>query len=223
MSDEIMETQAETETVQTQDKTFTQEELDRIVADRIAREQRKFDKKLGGINLDEAKELLTQKEQAEIEAQKQRGEFDTILKQTVEKKEAEINSYKSRLQETLIDGALTTAASRNNAVDVSQVTTLLKSKTRLAQDGTVEVLDANGTPRYNDKGELLSVDDMVTEFLTVNPHFVRASAGGSGSMGNAGGNTSKPEKSVDWMLENWNQGGKQMYAKMTKGKQLITI
>jgi hypothetical protein len=218
MSDEIMETQAETETVQTQDKTFTQEELDRIVADRIAREQRKFDKKLGGINLDEAKELLTQKEQAEIEAQKQRGEFDTILKQTVEKKEAEINSYKSRLQETLIDGALTTAASRNNAVDVSQVTTLLKSKTRLAQDGTVEVLDANGTPRYNDKGELLSVDDMVTEFLTVNPHFVRASAGGSGSMGNAGGNTSKPEKSVDWMLENWNQGGKQMYAKMTKGK-----
>jgi hypothetical protein len=218
MSDEIMETQAETETVQTQDKTFTQEELDRIVADRIAREQRKFDKKLGGINLDEAKELLTQKEQAEIEAQKQRGEFDTILKQTVEKKEAEISSYKSRLQETLIDGALTTAASRNNAVDVSQVTTLLKGKTRLAQDGTVEVLDANGTPRYNDKGELLSVDDMVTEFLTVNPHFVRASQGGSGSMGNAGGNTSKPEKSVDWMLENWNQGGKQMYAKMTKVK-----
>jgi len=218
MSDEIMETQAETETVQTQDKTFTQEELDRIVADRIAREQRKFDKKLGGINLDEAKELLSQKEQAEIEAQKQRGEFDTILKQTVEKKEAEISSYKSRLQETLIDGALTTAASRNNAVDVSQVTTLLKGKTRLAQDGTVEVLDANGTPRYNDKGELLSVDDMVTEFLTVNPHFVRASQGGSGSMGNAGGNTSKPEKSVDWMLENWNQGGKQMYAKMTKVK-----
>jgi hypothetical protein len=218
MSDEIMETQAETETVQTQDKTFTQEELDRIVADRIAREQRKFDKKLGGINLDEAKELLTQKEQAELEQQKQRGEFDTILKQTVEKKEAEISSYKSRLQETLIDGALTTAASRNNAVDVSQVTTLLKGKTRLAQDGTVEVLDANGTPRYNDKGELLSVDDMVTEFLTVNPHFVRASQGGSGSMGNAGGNTSKPEKSVDWMLENWNQGGKQMYAKMTKVK-----
>ncbi len=217
MSDEIMETQAETETVQTQDKTFTQEELDRIVADRIAREQRKFDKKLGGINLDEAKELLTQKEQAELEQQKQRGEFDTILKQTVEKKEAEISSYKSRLQETLIDGALTTAASRNNAVDVSQVTTLLKGKTRLAQDGTVEVLDANGTPRYNDKGELLSVDDMVTEFLTVNPHFVRASQGGTGSMGNAGGSTSKPEKSVDWMVENWSQGGKEMYAKM-KGK-----
>jgi len=95
MSDEIMETvEAETETaaVETQIKTFTQDELDRIVADRIAREQRKFDKKLGGINLDEAKELLTQKEQAELEQQKQRGEFDSILKQTVEKKDEVINS-----------------------------------------------------------------------------------------------------------------------------------
>lgn len=216
MSDEIMETQAETETVQTQEetKTFSQDELDRIVADRIAREQRKFDKKLNGINLDEARELLSAKEQADLEAQKQRGEFDTILKQTVEKKDAEIHSMKSRLQETLIDGALTSAASRHNAVDVSQVTTLLKGKTRLAADGTVEVLDANGTPRYNDSGDLLSVNEMVAEFLTANPHFVKASQGGSGSLGNAGGSTSKPDKSMDWIVENWNEGGRELYAKM---------
>ncbi len=68
MSDEIMETQAETETAQIQEetKTFTQDELDRIVADRIAREQRKFDKKLNGINLDEARELLSAKEPADL-------------------------------------------------------------------------------------------------------------------------------------------------------------
>jgi hypothetical protein len=216
MSDEIMEaTQAETETVQTQDKTFSQEELDRIVADRIAREQRKFDKKLGGINLDEAKELLTQKEQAEIEQQKQRGEFDSILKNTVEKKDAVISSYKARLQETLIDGQLTSAASRNNAVDTTQVTQLLKGKTRLNDDGVVEIVDNNGTPRYNDKGDLLSVDEMVTEFLTVNPHFVRASGGGAGSMGNTGGSTPKPQ-SVDWMVENWNSGGKEAYTAMKR-------
>ncbi len=152
MSDEIMETvEAETETaaVETQTKTFTQEELDRIVADRIAREQRKFDKKVGGINLDEARELLAKREEAEIEQQKQRGEFDTILKQTVEKKDAEINSYKSRLQETLIDGALSASASRNNAVDTAQVTALLKGNTRLNEDGAVEIVDSNGTPRYN--------------------------------------------------------------------------
>ena len=215
MSDEIMETvdKAETETaaVETQGKTFSQEELDRIVADRIARENRKFDKKLNGINLDEARDLLEQREQAELEAKRQRGEFDAILKQTVEKKENEINSYKARLQETLIDGALVASASRNNAVDSTQVTQLLKSNTRLNADGNVEIVDDKGTPRYNDKGELLTVDEMVGEFLTANPHFVKASPGGAGTVGNAGGSTSKPEKSVDWMVENWSQGGKEMY------------
>lgn len=220
MSDEIMETvdEAVTETAATettQAKTFSQEELDRIVADRIAREQRKFDKKLGGINLDEARELLEQREQAELEQQKQRGEFDSILKQTVEKKDAVINSYKTRLQETLIDGQLTSAASRNNAVDTAQVTQLLKGKTRLNEDGVVEIVDNNGTPRYNDKGDLLSVDEMVTEFLTANPHFVRASGGGAGSLGNAGGSTPKPQ-SVEWMVENWNSGGKEAYAAMKR-------
>lgn len=219
MSEEIMETveKAETETaaVETQAKTFTQEELDRIVADRVAREQRKFDKQLGGINLEEAKELLSQKEAAELEAQKQRGEFDTILKQTVEKKEAEINGYKAKLQETLVDGALMQAASKNNAVDSSQVTALLKSKTRLSTDGTVEVLDDSGTPRYNDNGELLTVNEAVSEFLTANPHFVRATTSGTGSQGNAGGSTSK-SPSMDWILANWSQGGKEAYVKMKK-------
>jgi hypothetical protein len=216
MSDEVMETvEAETETaaVETQAKTFTQDELDRIVADRVAREQRKFDKKLQGVNLDEARELIQKREEAELEAQKQRGEFDTILKQTVEKKDAEIQSYKRKLQETLIDGALTSSASRNNAVDTAQVAALLKGSTRLSEDGTVEVLDANGTPRYNDKGDLLSVDEMVTEFLTTNPHFVRASAGGSGSQGNVGGSTSKPQSMVD-IVANWSNGGREAYKAM---------
>ena len=150
MSDEIMETQAETETVavETQEsKTFTQDELDRIVADRVAREQRKFDKRLSGVDLDEAKDLLAKKEAAEIERQKERGEFDKILKQTVEKKDMEIQSYKSKLQQTLVDGAILGAAGNNNAVNPNQVSQLLKDQTRLADDGTVEVLDANGTPR----------------------------------------------------------------------------
>ena len=218
MSDEIMENQAETETaaVETQEsKTFTQEELDRIVADRVAREQRKFDKRLSGVDLDEAKDLLAKKEAAEIERQKERGEFDKILKQTVEKKDMEIQSYKSKLQQTLVDGAILGAAGNNNAVNPTQVSQLLKDQTRLSDDGTVEVLDANGTPRYNDSGDLLSVNEMVTEFLTVNPHMVKASQGGTGSMGNAGGSTQKPQSVAD-MVANWESGGKEAFAAMKK-------
>lgn len=218
MSDEIMETEAETETaaVETQEsKTFTQEELDRIVADRVAREQRKFDKRLSGVDLDEAKDLLAKKEAAELERQKERGEFDKVLKQTVEKKDMEIQSYKSKLQQTLVDGAILGAASNSNAVNPNQVSQLLKDQTRLSDDGTVEVLDANGVPRYNDSGDLLSVNEMVAEFLTVNPHMVKASQGGTGSMGNAGGSTQKPQSVAD-MVANWENGGKEAFAAMKK-------
>ena len=218
MSDEIMETQAETETVAVESqetKTFTQEELDRIVEDRVAREQRKFDKRLSGVDLDEAKDLLAKKEAAEIERQKERGEFDKVLKQTVEKKDMEIQSYKSKLQQTLVDGAILGAASNNNAVNPTQVSQLLKSNTRLSDDGNVEVLDDNGTPRYNDSGDLLSVNEMVAEFLTVNPHMVKASQGGTGSMGNAGGSTQKPQSVAD-MVANWSDGGKEAFAAMKR-------
>jgi hypothetical protein len=218
MSDDIMETQAETETaaVESQEtKTFTQEELDRIVADRVAREQRKFEKRLSGVDLDEARDLMAQKEAAELERQKERGDFDSILKKTVEKKDMEIQSYKSKLQQTLVDGAILGAASNNNAVSPEQVSSLLKSNTRLSEDGTVEVLDGNGTPRYNDSGDLLSVNEMVSEFLTANPHFVRASQGGTGSQGNAGGSTQKPQSVAD-MVANWGQGGKEAFAAMKR-------
>ena len=218
MSDEIMENQAETETaaVETQEsKTFTQEELDRIVADRVAREQRKFDKRLSGVDLDKAKDLLAKKEAAELERQKERGEFDKVLKQTVEKKDMEIQSYKSKLQQTLVDGAILGAASNNNAVNPTQVSQLLKTNTRLSDDGNVEVLDDNGTPRYNDSGDLLSVNEMVAEFLTVNPHMVKASQGGTGSMGNAGGSTQKPQSVAD-MVANWSDGGKEAFAAMKR-------
>jgi|TARA_R110000803_G_C11876579_1_gene309153 hypothetical protein len=216
MSEENMESEIETNVVESQvAKTFTQDELDRIVADRIAREQRKFDKKISGIDLNEAKDLLAEKQAADVERQKERGEFDSILKQTVEKKDMEIRSYKNKLQQTLVDGALLSAASQNNAVSPEQVSTLLKNNTRLSDDGAVEVLDGNGVPRYNDSGELLSVNEMVTEFLTVNPHFVKATQGGTGSQGNAGGSTQKPQSVAD-MVANWDQGGKQAFAAMKK-------
>ena len=218
MSDEIMGTEAETETaaVETQEgKTFTQEELDRIVADRVAREQREFDKRISGVDIDEARELLAQKEAAELERQKERGEFDAILKKTVEKKELEIQSYKTKLQQTLVDGAILGAASNHNAVNPNQVSQLLKANTRLSENGNVEVLDDNGSPRYNDGGDLLSVNEMVTEFLTVNPHMVKASQGGTGSQGNAGGSTQKPQSVAD-MVANWETGGKEAFAAMKK-------
>ena len=213
MSDEIMATEAETETaaVQTQDKMFTQAELDKVVAGRLERETRKFEKKLGDINLDEARQVLKERDDASLQAQKERGEFESILKETVSKKDQEINAYKTRLHQTLVDGALLNAASTNNAINPDQVSTLLKHHVRLAEDGTVEITDSNNAPRYNDKGDLLSVNEAVSEFLTANPHFMRASAGGSGSQGNTGGSVQKTMTYQD-MVDTWESGGREAYS-----------
>ena len=213
MSDEIMATEAETETaaVQTQDKMFTQAELDKVVAGRLERETRKFEKKLGDINLDEARQVLKERDDASLQAQKERGEFESILKDTVSKKDQEINAYKTRLHQTLVDGALLNAASTNNAINPDQVSTLLKHHVRLAEDGTVEITDSNNAPRYNDKGDLLSVNEAVSEFLTANPHFMRASAGGSGSQGNTGGSVQKTMTYQD-MVDTWESGGREAYS-----------
>lgn len=217
MSDEIMAdavTEAAVETPQVQDsKTFTQDELDRIVADRVARTKRQYEKRIDGIDLDEAKSLLQRQQEAEVEKQKERGEFESILRQTVEKKDQEISTYKQRLETQLVDGALLSAASRNNAVSAEQVSQLLRGSVRLSEDGTAEVYDANGTPRYNEQGELLSVDQLVGDFLTSNPHFVKASSGGAGSQTAVGGSTPKPMSAVE-MEANWNSGGKEAYRAM---------
>lgn len=223
MSEEVMETEG-TEAVEQpaqeaqETKTFTQEELDRIVADRIARQQRQFDKKLEGIDLDEARSLLSERQNAEIEKQKRAGEFENILKQTVEKKDQEINAYKQRLEQTLVDGTLLSAAAKNNAVSPEQVSQLLRGSVSLSEDGTVEVFDKNGTPRYNDKGELLTVEELVADFLTTNPHFVKASQGGAGSAGAVGGSTPKTLTAAE-MLANYENGGREAFREMQLAKK----
>ena len=222
MGDEIMEESVDTEPAQEtpaqESKTYTQEDMDRVVSDRLARERRKFEKQLDGINLEEARQIMLEREQAQIERQKEKGEFEQVLKQTVEKKDQEIAKLNAALHTTKIDGALLTAANKHNAIDSEQVATLLRHSIRLSDDGMVEVIDANGTVRYNDNADPLTIDEAVSEFLTASPHFVRASQGGAGTMGNAGGSTPKPTSVAD-MVENWSNGGKEAYAALRKKTQ----
>lgn len=211
--EETVETPVEVEA----EKTFTQSDVERLIEQRLMRERKKYEKKLEGVDIDEAKRLLEEKQAAEIERQKEKGEFEKVLQQLAEKKDQQINALNSKLHETLVDGALLQAASRNNAVSPDQVVALLKNKVKLSDDGVVEVLDDSGSPRYTDDGTPMQVDALVSDFLTANPHFVRATPSGTGSKGAAGGSTQKPSSVAD-MLENWNSGGREAFAAM-KGKR----
>lgn len=216
--EESVDTEPAQETPAQESKTYTQEDMDRVVSDRLARERRKFEKQLDGINLEEARQIMLEREQAQIERQKEKGEFEQVLKQTVEKKDQEIAKLNAALHSTKIDGALLTAANKHNAIDSEQVATLLRHSIRLSDDGMVEVIDGNGAVRYNDNADPLTIDEAVSEFLTASPHFVRASQGGAGTMGNAGGSTPKPTSVAD-MVDNWSNGGKEAYAALRKKTQ----
>lgn len=186
MSDENMETNESN--TDSNEKTFTQAELEKIVSDRLAREKRKHEKELDGLDLEEARQAVQDRKKAELEAQAKRGEFEQILKQQAEEHKAELEVLRNTLQTKEVDGALLSAASSNNAISPEQITQLLKGKVRLSADGVAEVLDNNGQLRYNKDGNLFSINDLVGEFLTANSHFVRAGQSGSGSTSNAGGN-----------------------------------
>jgi hypothetical protein len=47
----------------------------------------------------------------------------------------------------------------------------------------VEVINEDGTPRYSDKGEPMSVNELVAEYLKNNPHHVLSTPSGAGSKG----------------------------------------
>lgn len=176
------------------EEVYTQQQLDDAIKARIIRERQKILKDIGTDNLDNAKVALKEKEQQEIERKKQRGEFEDLLKEQADKFNEEKTSLQKQLEQIKINDSLVNAASKNKAINPEQVTNLLRNKVRLNEDGRVEILAENNQPRYNSKGELLSVDDYVQEFITQNPHFQSATPSGSGSQGNVARVNAKPLK-----------------------------
>lgn len=169
----------------TEAKMLSQDEVNRIVAERVERERKKFEKRFEGVDLERYRTLTEAEEARKLEDQKRRGEFETILKETVSKKDSVIVQLKQELETIKVDGAMISAASQARAVNPQQVVSLLKNQVRLNESGEVEVLDSKtGQIRYTDSGNPMSMTDLVQEFLSTNPHFVAATPAGSGTTSN---------------------------------------
>ena len=189
--------QEEVKVEENKEDSFNKAQVDDIVKERLARERRKIYKELGTEDINVAKSALQEKQEKELEIKKQRGEFDEIIKQQADKSNAEISNLKTQLEQIKINDSLLSSASKHRSNVPDQVVQLLKSNVKLNDEGKVEVLAENKQPRYNTKGELLSVDDYVQEFLTQNPHFQAATPSGSGSVSNVGKVDAKPFNIAD--------------------------
>jgi len=183
VSRETTETKTE-EVKEVNNNTFSEEDVNNIVKQRLAKERASIYKKLDVDDLDTAINAVKQSREAEEKEKIKKGEFEQILKEKSEEYGKKISGLESELKDIKINRALLQSASKNRAINPEQVVSLLQSNMRLNDTGNVEILDKNGITRYNNKGELLTTDELVSEFLTQNPHFVTASPSGSGSVSN---------------------------------------
>ena len=202
------------EVVEDKEPMISQSEVDKIVERRLAREKSKYEKMYSGIDPEQARKLLQEKENKEMEDQKARGEFEKILKEQAEKSNKEIASLRSEIEKVKVDGALLNAASKNSAINPEQVKDLLKGNVKLTDDGKVEILAENKQPMYNKDGDLKSIDEYVKEFITDNPHFQLATPSGSGSQANLGKVDAKPFNLAD--LDMTNPEDRKQYAEYKK-------
>ena len=188
---ETQQTEAPKEEVKVEtpkQNTFTQEQLDNIIKSRLEAEQRKYEKKLQ----EEEKQKADLLKQKELEEAKTKADIEKIMQQRLEEKDQEMSKYKNQIKKEKVDNSILSVASNNNAINPSQVVSLIKDEIKYTDDGRIEVVDNHSNIRYNSKGELFTIEDRVKEFLDANPHFRKGALAGTGSTSSIGGQTVKP-------------------------------
>jgi hypothetical protein len=165
---------AQTENQAQEAKTFTQDEVDNMMARMRGSLEKKLLKPYEGLgDPTELKQLKSAEEQRRQEEQLKRGEFEKTLQELASKKDSEIHKRDSIIKEYKVNTPLLNTAAKYKSVNPEQVQNLLARSVRLNEDGDVEVVDNTGAVRYNDSGAPVGVDDLVREFLDANPHFVQ--------------------------------------------------
>ena len=173
---------------ETKQNTFTQEQLDNIIKTRLEAEKSKYEKKLQEEESQKA-ELL--KEQQLKEA-KSKADIEKIMQERLSEKDSELQKVKDQIKKEKVDNSILSIANKEKSINAQQVVALLKNEVKYNDDGRIEIVDNNSNVRYNTKGELLTIEDRVKEFLDANPHFRQGSLSGSGSQSSVEGKTVKP-------------------------------
>lgn len=173
------------------EKNFTQEDVDRIIANRLKQVERKYET----VDVEEYHQLKSQQEQAKEAEMMKKNQFEELLQKQKGEADSRIAQLQNELHRVQVDGALLSAASKHKAVNPSHVASLMKNNVRLNESGQVEVIDSDGNVRYDTNNAApVSVDQAVEEFLTQNAYFRSAAPAGSGSSGNTKPSASREVK-----------------------------
>jgi hypothetical protein len=186
----------EIEANETAERTYSQKEVDDMMARMKGSIVRKVENKYADLGDPEELRLLkAEAEKRQQEQQIKRGEFEKTLQELAAKKDQEIQKRDSMIKEYKVNSPLLNSAAKYRSVNPEQVKTLLANQVRLNAEGEVEVVGTDGSVRYNDSGSPIGVDDLVKEFLDANTHFVAPTASTTNSKSSLGveSNTGKIE------------------------------
>jgi hypothetical protein len=149
---------------------------------------------------DEIQQLLEAQRKADEDKLKGSGEWDKLKAQMLEqstkereKLETALKAKDSAIERYLIDAQATAAISELKGVP-ALLLPHVKAAVKVIEDGgefAIRVIDAQGNPRVNGKGEYLSIKDLVSE-MRQSEIFGRAfeASGTSGTGSQGGGNPS---------------------------------
>lgn len=199
---------------QATEKTYSQKEVDDMMARAKSAIQRKVTSRYDDLgDPEELRKIKAEHERRLVEDQKKRGQFDEVIRDLAAKKDAEIAKRDEIIKSYTVDMPLVNTAAQFGAVNPKQVQALLKPNLRLGEGGEVEVLDEKGTVRYSDRGTPFKVEDLVREFLDQNPHF--KAAGPATTQGKS--NVSQSREKLDITKLNMsNPADRKIYAEYRK-------
>lgn len=171
-------------------KTFTQDEVNAILAKTKSQLEKKYSSKYEELgDPEQLRAIVSEHQKIQQEQALKRGEFDRIIQELAAKKDAEIQKRDKVIESFKVETPIVDAAARYRAVNPDQVKALIRNQVRLGAEGEVEVLDEKGSVRYDDSGKPVSVDSFVQSWLQSNPHFVSAAPATTNTKSNVTGNT----------------------------------
>lgn len=210
------DTGSDTDNNQATEKTYSQREVDDMMARAKSSIQRKVASKYEDLgDPEELRQLKAEAEKRRTDEAKKRGEFDKVISELAAKKDAEIAKRDEIIKSYTVDMPLVNTAAQLGAVNPKQVQALLKPNLRLGETGEVEVLDEKGTVRYSDRGQPFKVEDLVREFLDSNPHFKAAGPATTQSKSNV---SQSREKLDITKLNMSNPADRKIYAEYRKSQ-----
>lgn len=166
----VTENPDQNDTQMSSEKTYTQEELNAIVARNVSKATKKFE----GFDADEYRQLKEESEKAKRKEQMRKGEYEKIIEEMTAKHNAEKQQWMQEKSHYKITDPIKSVLAKKGVRHIDQVQKLVEGNFRLGDDGEVEVVDSEGKMRFNNEGKVMSVEDYLNDYLDQNPHFLPA-------------------------------------------------